>query len=278
MVVHSTPVRSSPARLAGSSAPACRCLREAAGTLEADLAWAWLNIVRDGGRWSSRTGGPRTQAPACCHAHRDPAGCASSIRSSCPGSVAAGAGHPPPALPRPGAGALGARPPRRPGSAGDHRPATADAEASRCLPVLWPARSTGSLPAAPTGARPGSWPQDPRSPHAAWPGSESLPHRALRDLRPSDPGSAAIRSGRADAARATARHPALRASAPTALHGSVAGAAAPALTASGRSRPRTRPCCVLTPDRRGWHSRGCRRAGPGEDVPAGQNQAGPLHV
>ena len=52
-----------------------------------------VDIVRDGGRWSSRTGGPRTQAPAYCHAHRDPAGCASSIRSSCPGSVAAGAGH-----------------------------------------------------------------------------------------------------------------------------------------------------------------------------------------
>ena len=53
-----------------------------------------VDIVRDGGRWSSRTGGPRTQAPACCHAHRDPAGCASSIRSTCPGSVAAGAGPP----------------------------------------------------------------------------------------------------------------------------------------------------------------------------------------
>ena len=147
-----------------------------------------VDIVRDGGRWSSRTGGPRTQAPACCHAHRDPAGCASSIRSSCPGSVAAGAG-PPPALPRPGAGALGAGPPRRPGSAGDHRPATADAgalapEASRCLPVLWPARADGKPVGSTTGTRPGSWPQDPRSPHAAWPGPESLPHRALRDLRP----------------------------------------------------------------------------------------------
>ena len=169
---------------------------------------------------------------------------------------------------------MGARPPRRPGSAGDHRPATADAEASRCLPVLWPARSTGSRRAAPTGARPGSWPQDPRS-HAAWPGPESLPHRALRDLRPSHPGSAAIRSGRADAARATARHPALRASAPTALHGSVAGAAAPALTAFGRSRPRTRPCCVLTPDRRGWHSRGCRRPALAKTFLPGRIRQGP---
>ena len=69
-----------------------------------------------------------TQAPACCHAHRDPAGRASPIRSSCPGSVAASAG-PPPARPRPRAGAGGAGPHRRPGSAADHRPATADAGA-----------------------------------------------------------------------------------------------------------------------------------------------------
>jgi hypothetical protein len=97
---------------------------------------------------------------------------------------------------------------------------------------------------------------------------------------PSDPGSAAVRSvrsGRADAARAT-RHPALRASAPTVLHGSVAGAAAPALTA-----PRPRPpedSSVLCPDPRSSRLalRRCRRTGPGEDVPAGQNQARPLHV
>ena len=56
------------------------------------------------------------------------AGCASSIRSSCPGSAAAGAGpRPVPARPRAGAG--GAGPHRRPGSAADHRPATADAGA-----------------------------------------------------------------------------------------------------------------------------------------------------
>ena len=223
------------------------------------------------------------RAPACCHAHRDPAGCASSIRSSCPGSVAAGAGHPPPALPRPGAGALGAGPPDdrvQQAITGQQRPTPGHRPRRRLAAFPYPGQhgSTASRPAAPTGTRPGSWPQDPRSPHAAWPGPESLPHRALRDLRPSDPGSAAVRSGRADAARATTRHPALRASAPTVLHGSVAGAAAPALTAPGRGRPRTRPCCVLTPDRRGWHSRGCRRAGPGEDVPAGQNQARPLHV
>ena len=41
-----------------------------------------------------QAGGPRPQAPACCHAHRDLAGGASSIRSRCPGSAAAGAGPP----------------------------------------------------------------------------------------------------------------------------------------------------------------------------------------
>ena len=68
-----------------------------------------------------QAGGPRPQAPACCHAHRDLAGGASSIRSRCPGSAAAGAGpRPVPARPRAGAG--GAGPHRRPGSAADHRP------------------------------------------------------------------------------------------------------------------------------------------------------------
>ena len=47
-------------------------------------------------------------------------------------------------------------------------------------------------------------------------------------------------------ARATARHPVLRAHIPTVLHGSVAGAAAPALTASGRGAAarEPRPCSV----------------------------------
>ena len=72
------------------------------------------------------TGGPRPQAPPCCHAHHDRAGCASSTRSSCPGSAAAGAGHPPPARPRPRAGVGGVGPHRRPGSAADHRPTTAE--------------------------------------------------------------------------------------------------------------------------------------------------------
>ncbi len=77
------------------------------------------DIALEGGTGCSphtcRTDGPRPQAPACCHAHNDRAACASSIRSSCPGSVAADAGHPPPARPRPRAGAGGAGPHRRPG-------------------------------------------------------------------------------------------------------------------------------------------------------------------
>ena len=64
---------------------------------------------------------------------------------------------------------------------------------------------------------------DPRSTDRA----RVTAHRALRDPWPSDPGSPAVRSGRADAARATARHPVLRARTPTVLHGSAAGAAAP---------------------------------------------------
>ena len=133
---------------------------------------------------------------------------------------AARAPSPPALAPRPArprAGAGGAGPRRRPGSAADHRPATADA---------------GAL--APGGV----------------------------------------------SARATARHPVLRARAPTVLHGPVADAAAPALTASGRgaATQEPRPCSVRTLDHRGWHSRACRGAGPGNDVPAGQNQARPLHV
>ena len=220
-----------------------------------------VDIVRDGGRWSSRihfrTGGPRTQAPACCHAHRDPAGCASSIRSSCPASVAAGAGHPPPALPRPGAGALGAGPSRRPGSAGDHRPATADAgalapEASRCLPVLWPTRVDGKPVGSTTGTRPGSWPEGPD--HHTQPGlapghyrtaPSEISGRPIQDLRPSDPAGLLTRR------RGTRPcGPELRPS----CTGLSPARRLPRSLPPGRGRPRTRPCCVLTPDRRGWHS------------------------
>jgi hypothetical protein len=119
------------ARLAGSGS-ACRCLRAAAGTRDADLAWAWMTSPTTAGTGCSphalQDRRPASQPPACCHAHRDPAGRASSIRSSCPGSVAADAG-PRPAPPRRRAGAGGVGPHRRPGSAADHRPATADARA-----------------------------------------------------------------------------------------------------------------------------------------------------
>ena len=112
------------------------------------------------------------------------------------------------------------------------------------------------------GARPGGWPQDPRSPLAALPAPESLLHRVLRDPWPSDPGSPAVRSGRADAARATTRHPVLRASAPAVLHGSAAGAAAPALTASGpAARPRTSPVLCRDPRSSRLAFRRCPGAG-----------------
>ena len=45
-----------------------------------------------------------------------------------------------------------------------------------------------------------------------------------------------------------------------------------------RGRPRTSPVLGRTSDHRGRHSRTCRGACPGKDVPAGQNQARPLHV
>jgi hypothetical protein len=78
---------------------------------------------------------------------------------------------------------------------------------------------------------------------------------------------------------ATARHPVLRARTPAVLHGSVAGAAAPPLTASGPARPpgnlaRARPGPRIIAA--GIPAvAGCR---PWQDVPAGQNQARPLHV
>ena len=170
-----------------------------------------VDIVRDGGRWSSRTGGPRTQAPACCHAHRDPAGGASSIRSSCPGSVAAGAGDPPPALPRPGAGALGAGPL-------DDRVQQAITGQQRPTPGHWPRRRLAAFPylgqrgstASRSAALPGRAQEAGRKipDHHTQPGLAPSHYRTAPSeiSGPSDPGSAAVRSGRADAARAT-RHP-----------------------------------------------------------------------
>ena len=48
--------------------------------------------------------------------------------------------------------------------------------------------------------------------------------------------------------------------------GLVADAAAPAITASGRGATARgpRPFFAVTPDHRGWHCGGCRRAGPGK--------------
>ena len=62
----------------------------------------------------------------------------------------------------------------------------------------------------------------------------------------------------------TARHPVLRARTLAVLHGSVAGAAALAITASGPTRrPGNLALLGRTPDHRGRHSLGCRGAGPG---------------
>ena len=218
-----------------------------------------VDIVRDGGRWSSRTGGPRTQAPACCHAHRDPAGGASSIRSSCPGSVAAGAGDPPPALPRPGAGALGAGPL-------DDRVQQAITGQQRPTPGHWPRRRLAAFPylgqrgstASRSAALPGRAQEAGRKipDHHTQPGLAPSHYRTAPSeiSGPSDPGSAAVRSGRADAARATRGTqpcgPALRPS----CTGLLPARPLPRSRPPGRGRPRTRPCCVLTPDRRGWHS------------------------
>ena len=77
----------------------------------------------------------------------------------------------------------------------------------------------------------------------------------------------------------TARHPVSRARTPAVLHGPGAGAAAPPLTASGLAR-RPGNLARARPDPRSSRPAfprlpGC---GPGKDVPAGQNQARPLHV
>ena len=157
---------------------------------------------------------------------------------------------------------MGAGPPRRPGSAGDHRPATADAgalapEASRCLPVLWPnagRRQAGrqhyrdaprKLAArSPITTRSLAWPRvitAPRPPRS--------PARPIQDLRPSDPSDPA---GQTLLARRGTQPcgPALRPS----CTGLLPARRLPRSRPPGRGRPRTRRCCVLTPDRRGWHS------------------------
>lgn len=66
------------------------------------------------------------EAPACCHPYRDPA---SRVLDTLklPGPSRSWCWSPPACATTTGTGALGAGPHRRPGSAGDHRPATADA-------------------------------------------------------------------------------------------------------------------------------------------------------
>ena len=74
--------------------------REAAGTRDARGSGLGPDdIAREGGHWmlAARPAGQAARVPSrlpAGHAHRDPAGCASSICSSCPGSVAADAGPP----------------------------------------------------------------------------------------------------------------------------------------------------------------------------------------
>ena len=263
MVVHSKPVRGSPARLAGSGS-ACRCWREAAGTRDADLARARMTSPEKAGTGCSP------------HALQDrrpayPAACplvtlivilpAARLRYA----QAARAQSLPTLAPHLRYHNHERREARSPSMTGFSSRSPASNGRCRALarrrlaafPYPDQRGPAASRSAAPNpGARPGGWPQDPRSPLVALPAPESLLHRALRDLWPSDPGSPAVRSGRADAARATTRHPVLRASAPAVLHGSAAGAAAPALTASSRGAAARgpRPFSVVTPGRRGWHS------------------------
>ena len=217
-----------------------------------------VDIVRDGGRWSSRTGGPRTQAPACCHAHRDPAGCASLIRSSCPGSVAAGAGHP----------RLRYRDQEQERWAPvplDDRVQQAITGRQRPTPGHWPGGvSLPSRTLANAGRRQAGrqhYPDAPRKLAARSPiTTRSLacprvitaprpprsPARPIQDLRPSDPAGQTLLARRGTQPCG----PALRPS----CTGLLPARRLPSALPPGRGRPRTRPCCVLTPDRRGWHS------------------------
>ena len=75
------------------------------------------------------------------------------------------------------------------------------------------------------------------------------PARPIQDLRPSDPSDPA---GQTLLARRGTQPcgPALRPS----CTGLLPARRLPRSRPPGRGRPRTRPCCVLTPDRRGWHS------------------------
>jgi hypothetical protein len=119
------PVARSRAGLADSG-PACRCLREAAGTQDADPAWARMPSPTTAGTGCS----PRTlrdRRPAS--PRRLPAVTLIVILPAArPRYAHAARAQPPPALAprpvpaRPRAGAGGAGPHRRPGSAADYRP------------------------------------------------------------------------------------------------------------------------------------------------------------
>ena len=219
MVMHSKACNTFSCRLAGS-VPVGRCLREAAGTQDADLAWAWMTS-------------PPTASTGCSpHTLQDRRPRVPSRRPAVTLTVIPSAARPRYAqaarTPSPPALALRLRhhghepqreapvPNRRPGSVADHRPATAAA---------------GAL--------------------------------ALPEASP----------------LATARHPVLRARTLAVLHGSVAGAAALTITASGPAR-RPEDARPARPDPRSSRPafRSCRRCRTRQSVPAGQNQARPLHV
>ena len=208
---------------------------------DADLAWAWMTSPPTAATGCSphtcRTGGPRPPAPACCHAHSDPAGRASSTRSSCPGSVDADAG-PPPAPPRPRAAAGGAGPHRRPGSAAHHRPATADAGA------LAPGGVSARDGAAPSLA--GSHSDGPARVCCRRGGSPA--HR----LRPGGPGTSPCSAGPRSSRPVFPRLP-----------GVPALARRSCRAESGKAPPCMRWRGLARPHRTGWPvARPCRRRAP----------------
>ena len=163
------------------------------------------------------------------------------------------------------------------------RPAAQAARAPRRLPtatltVIPPAARPRYAQAARAQSPPALPPPAPPRPRAGAGGAG--PHRLPGSAADNRPATADARALAPEASLlATAWHPIFRARTPAVLHGSGAGAAALALTAFGPAWPPGNLARLgRTPDHRGRHSRGCRGADPGKDVPAGQNQARPLHV
>ena len=274
------PARSSPARLAGSSPPPCRCLREAAGTPDADLAWAWLT--------SSATAGAGARAQAARAPRRLPAVTLIVIL--------------PAARPRYAQAARAQSPPEL------VTPACATTTRSRSVGRRSPSATAFSRRSpASNGRRRG-----------AGPGGVSLPSRTLASAGRRQAGRQHYRDApRKLAARSpittrslawprviTAPRPPRSPAARSRIcgrpirPGCSRDDAAPGLAGQRSDRP-ARVCCrrggsrahsprpqppedssVLCPDPRSSRLafRRCRRTGPGEDVPAGQNQARPLHV